>query len=212
MSTLEDLKQAVVNAKRKDAAALTQQALDEGHEPLEIMDDALVPAMDEVGALFAENKIYVPQMLVAARAMTAALDILKPLMASDGSEPVGNAVIGTVAGDMHDIGKNLVRIMIESKNIQIDDLGVDVTPDKFVEYLKEHPECQIVCLSALLTTTMPAISSTIQAITDAGLRDQVKIMVGGAPVTAEFAKEVGADAFTANATEAGNKAYELLTA
>ena len=128
------------------------------------------------------------------------------------SEPLGHAVIGTVAGDMHDIGKNLVRMMIEGKGVEIDDLGVDVAPEKFVEYVEAHPECKVVCLSALLTTTMPALDSTIKALVDAGVRDNVKIMVGGAPVTQEFADEIGADAYTPDAGSAAEKIAELLTA
>ena len=144
-------------------------------------------------------------MLVAARAMAAGTAVLKPALVADGTEPVGHAVIGTVKGDMHDIGKNLVRMMIESKGIEIDDLGVDVAPEVFVQYITDHPECKVVCLSALLTTTMPALDETIKAINEAGLRDQVKIMVGGAPVNQAFADEIGADAYTPDAGSAAER-------
>ena len=169
----------------------------------------MIAAMDVVGEKFSKGECFVPEMLVAARAMSAGTDVLKPAMAAGGTEPLGHAVIGTVKGDMHDIGKNLVRMMIEGKGVEIDDLGVDVPPEKFVEYVNEHPECKVVCLSALLTTTMPALDETIKALVDAGLRDNIKIMVGGAPVTQEFADEIGADAYTPDAGAAAEKIAEF---
>ena len=189
---------------------MVEQALEEGIPAQEILD-AMIAGMDIIGDKFSRGEAFVPEMLVAARAMTAGTDILKPAMAADGVEPLGKAVIGTVAGDMHDIGKNLVRMMIEGKGVEIFDLGVDVAPETFVEYLKEHPDCQVLCLSSLLTTTMPKIKETIQAVEEAGLRDQVKIMIGGAPVNQEFSDEVGADAYTENAGAAAEKIAEILS-
>ena len=211
MAILEDLTDRVYRGKRKEVGPLVQQALDAGEDPQAILD-AMIVGMDMIGEKFSKGEAFVPEMLVAARAMTAGTDVLKPALASAGAEPLGNAVIGTVKGDMHDIGKNLVRMMIEGKGVEIADLGVDVAPEAFVDYLKAHPECQVLCLSSLLTTTMPNMKATIDAVEEAGLRDQVKIMVGGAPVTQEFADEIGADAYTLDAGGAAEKIAELLTA
>ena len=209
MSVLEELQEKIIKGKRKETGPLVQKALDEGTEPQVILD-SMIEAMGVIGERFTKGECFVPEMLVAARAMTAGTDILKPVMAAGGSEAAGYAVIGTVEGDMHDIGKNLVRMLIEGQGVEIGDLGVDVPPENFVNYLKENPNCQVVCLSALLTTTMPAIDATIKAIADAGLRDQVKIMIGGAPVTQEFADEIGADAYTPDAGAAAEKIIELI--
>lgn len=208
MATLEDLREKTMKGKRKETGPLVQQALDEGIDPQEILD-AMIDAMSVIGDRFSKGEAFVPEMLVAARAMTAGTDVLKPVMAAGGSEPLGYAVIGTVKGDMHDIGKNLVRMMIESKGVEIADLGVDVPAEKFVEYVSEHPEVKVVCLSALLTTTMAAMDETVKALTDAGLRDQVKIMVGGAPVNQDFADQIGADAYTTDAGTAAEKIVEF---
>ena len=208
MAVLEELQQNVMKGKRKLTGPLVQQALDEGLDPQEILD-AMIDAMGIIGERFSKGECFVPEMLVAARAMTAGTDVLKPAMAAGGTEPLGHAVIGTVKADMHDIGKNLVRMMIEGKGVEIDDLGVDVPPETFVEYIQNHPECKVVCLSALLTTTMPALEETIKAIEDAGLRDNVKIMVGGAPVTQEFADQIGADAYTPDAGAAAERIAEF---
>lgn len=212
MAVLEELSAAVQSGNRKSVAALTQTALDEGIDPKTILNQGLIDAMTIVGDKFSRNEVFVPEMLIAARAMTAGTEVLKPALTEEGSEPLGHAVIGTVRGDMHDIGKNLVRMMIEGKGIEIDDLGVDVQPDTFVEYLKSHPECTLLCLSALLTTTLPMIPEAIDAITEAGLRDQVKIMIGGAPVTQAFADECGADAYTPDAGSAATVAAQLIVA
>ena len=211
MALLEDISDRTIRGKRKELVPLVQQALDEGLEPQDILD-AMIAGMDVIGDKFSRGEAFVPEMLVAARAMASGTDVLKPAMMAAGVEPLGKAVIGTVQGDMHDIGKNLVRMMIESKGVEIDDLGVDVPAENFVNYLKEHPDCQVLCLSALLTTTMPAIKETIEAVEAAGLRDQVKIMVGGAPVNQAFADEVGADAYTENAGAAAERIAQLLTA
>ena len=204
MAVLEDLRDKTMAGKRKETGPLVQQALDEGIEPQVILD-AMIEAMSIIGERFSKGEAFVPEMLVAARAMTAGTDVLKPAMGDAGAEPLGYAVIGTVKGDMHDIGKNLVRMMIEGKGIEVTDLGVDVAPEAFVAHVSEHPECKVVCLSALLTTTMPSISETIKAFEDAGLRENVKIMVGGAPVTQDFADEVGADAYTPDAGTAAER-------
>lgn len=212
MTILEDISSAVQWGKKKEVKPLVQQALDEGMEPTVILNEGLVPAMDIIGDKFSAGEVFVPEMLVAARAMAAGTQILQPYLAEEGSEPIGKAVIGTVKGDMHDIGKNLVRMMIESKGFEVTDLGVDVGPEQFVSFLQEHEDTDIVCCSALLTTTMPAIQATIDAIKAAGLRDSVKVMVGGAPITQAFADEVGADAYTADAGAAAVKAVELVGA
>ena len=210
MSNLEDLRSAVERGKKKLALPALQACLDEGVDPQVILDEGLIAAMDVVGDKFSKNEVFVPEMLVAARTMAACTDVLKPILAgTGGGTSLGKAVIGTVAGDMHDIGKNLVRMLIEGKGVEVADLGVDVAPEKFVEYVGAHPECKVVCLSALLTTTMPAIDATIKALSEAGLRDQVKIMIGGAPVTQEFADEVGADAYTPDAGSAAAKIVEF---
>ncbi|MEQ3363378.1 corrinoid protein [Raoultibacter massiliensis] len=210
MSIYDDISSAVQRGKKKEVKPLVQQALDEGCDPIRILNEGMVPAMTIIGDKFSAGEVFVPEMLVAARAMAAGTEILKPFLAAEGAEPVGKAVIGTVKGDMHDIGKNLVRMMIESKGFEITDLGVDVAPEQFVSFLQEHDDIDIVCCSALLTTTMPEIATTIKAIEEAGLRDSVKIMVGGAPVTQAFADEVGADAYTADAGAAAAKAVELV--
>ena len=211
MTMLEDISSAVQRGKRKEVKPLVQQALDEGMDPAVILNEGLVPAMDIIGEKFSAGEVFVPEMLVAARAMSAGTDVLKPYLVKEGAEPIGKAVIGTVKGDMHDIGKNLVRMMIESKGFEVTDLGVDVAPEQFVSFLQEHDDTDIVCCSALLTTTMPAIKATIDAIEAAGLRDKVKIMIGGAPVTQAFADEVGADAYTPDAGAASVRAVELVS-
>ena len=208
MTVLDDLHEKIMKGKRKETGPLVQQALDEGIDPEEILG-VMVDAMGIIGDRFSKGEAFVPEMLVAARAMSAATDVLKPAMVAEGTEPLGHAVIGTVKADMHDIGKNLVRMMIEGKGVEIVDLGVDVEPERFVEHLKEHPECKVVCLSSLLTTTMPNLEATIKAIEDAGLRDRVKIMVGGAPVTQEFADKIGADAYTVDAGAAAERIAEF---
>ena len=212
MTIFDDISSAVQRGKKKEVKPLVQQALDEGIDPNDILNQGLVPAMSIIGDKFSAGEVFVPEMLVAARAMAAGTELLQPFLTAAGAEPVGKAVIGTVKGDMHDIGKNLVRMMIESKGIEIVDLGVDVDPQQFIDFLNEHEDTDLVCLSSLLTTTMPEIKNTIDALAEAGLRDRVKIMIGGAPVTQEYAEEVGADAYTEDAGAAAVKAYELITA
>ena len=208
MTIFEEISSAVQRGKRKEVAPLVEQALEQGCDPNEILNEGLISAMSIIGDKFSANEIFVPEMLVAARAMSAGT---KAYLSEAGAEPLGKAVIGTVQGDMHDIGKNLVRMMIEGKGFEVEDLGVDVSPEQFVDYIQSN-DVDIVCLSSLLTTTMPNIGVTIKAIEEAGLRDSVKIMIGGAPVTQAFADEVGADAYTADAGSAAVRAVELVKA
>lgn len=211
MTIFEDISSVVQRGKRKEVAPLVEQALEQGCDPAEILNEGLISAMSVIGDKFSANEVFVPEMLMAARAMSAGTKVLKPYLSDAGAEPLGKAVIGTVQGDMHDIGKNLVRMMIEGKGFEVEDLGVDVPPEQFVDYIRGN-DVDIVCLSSLLTTTMPNIGATIKAIEDAGLRDDVKIMIGGAPVTQTFADEVGADAYTVDAGSAAVRAAELVKA
>ncbi len=207
MENLHPLTQAIIAGRRKEVPALTQQCLDAGENAASIVTDRLVPGMAVVGDKFKRNEIFVPEMLIAARAMKEALKILEPMLVAAGVRPEFTAVIGTVEGDLHDIGKNLVAMMWKGANFDVIDLGVNVPPPKFVEAITQH-KAQIVGLSALLTTTMPAIRDTVQAIRAAGL--DVKIIVGGAPVTDTFAKEIGADGYATDAASAVDAAMNLL--
>ena len=210
MSKVQEIAAAVEAGKAKVIGGLVEEAIKEGCDPLEILNVGMIDAMGVVGEKFRNNEIFVPEMLVAAREMKKGVEVLKPHLAGDNSATVGKYIIGTVAGDLHDIGKNLVAMMIESAGFEVIDLGVDVPAEKFVEAIKANPDCKVVGLSALLTTTMPAMKDTVAAIIDAGLKAQVKIMVGGAPITQEFADEIGADAYTADAASAAQKAKELV--
>jgi 5-methyltetrahydrofolate--homocysteine methyltransferase len=200
MSEMNALSAAVEKGKRNDAKLLTQQLLDAGHKPLDIVEQGLVPGMSAIGEKFKNNEVFVPEMLIAARAMKECMILLEPLLAKAGIKPKYTAVIGTVQGDLHDIGKNLVAMMWKGANIGVIDLGTNVPPEKFVEAIKAH-NAQAVGLSALLTTTMPAMKTTVDAIRAAGLTS-TKILIGGAPVTAEYAKEIGADAYGPDAASA----------
>ncbi len=188
---------------------LTTQGLAQGFGPETLLYEALIPALEEVGARFERGDFFVPEMLIAGKAMAGALDILRPLLAETGAEAIGTVVMGTVKGDVHDIGKNLVNIMFEGAGFQVIDLGVQVAPEKFIEAIKQHKP-DIVGFSAFLTTTMPMFKANINALTKAGLRDEVIVMVGGAPVTQEYADVVGADGYAADASAAVVKAKELL--
>ena len=210
MSKVQEIAAAVEAGKAKVIGGLVEEAIKDGCDPLEILNVGMIDAMGVVGEKFRNNEIFVPEMLVAARAMKKGVEVLKPHLAGDNSATVGKYIIGTVAGDLHDIGKNLVAMMIESAGFEVIDLGVDVPAEKFVEAIKSNPVCKVVVLSALLTTTMPAMKDTVAAIIDAGLKSQVKIMVGGAPITQEFADEIGADAYTADAASAAQKPKELV--
>ena len=188
---------------------LTQKALAEGMGPDTILFEALIPSLEEVGARFERGDYFVPEMLIAGKAMSGALNILRPLLAETGAETVGTFLMGTVKGDVHDIGKNLVNIMLEGAGFKVIDIGVQVAPEKFIAALKEHKP-DILGMSAFLTTTMPMFKVNIHEITKAGLRDEVIIMVGGAPVTQEYADAVGADGFAADASTAVRVAKELI--
>ena len=189
--------------RAKETAEAVEKALGAGAAPVEILEKGLISGMNVIGSKFASGDIYVPEMLIAARAMNHASAVLKPALAEAGIEPVGKAVICTVKGDLHDIGKNLVKMMIEGKGIEVIDLGVDCSSEKIVETVKDT-SAKVVCLSALLTTTMPAQKEVIDAFKAAGIRDQVKVMVGGAPVTQKFADEIGADAYSPDAATAAD--------
>ncbi len=210
MSKVQEVAAAVENGKVKIVAGLVQEALDEGVSADEILNVGMIGAMGVVGEKFKNNEIFVPEMLIAARAMKKGIEVLTPALKAAGSEPIGKLILGTVAGDLHDIGKNLVGMMIEGAGFDVIDLGVDVPAEKFIECMKANPDCKIVALSALLTTTMPAIKNTIDAIVASGLRDTVKIMIGGAPVTQAFADEVGADGYSEDAASAAELAKKLL--
>ncbi|MBE6014587.1 MAG: corrinoid protein [Lachnospiraceae bacterium] len=210
MSKIDEIAAAVEAGKAKIVGGLVEEAIKEGCDPTEILNVGMIDAMGVVGDKFKKNEIFVPEMLVAARAMKKGVEVLKPHLAGDSSATIGKYIIGTVAGDLHDIGKNLVAMMIESAGFEVIDLGVDVPAEKFVEAIKENPDCKVVGVSALLTTTMPAMKDTVKAIIDAGLQSQVKIMVGGAPITQEFADEIGADAYTQDAASAAQVAKTLV--
>ena len=203
--TLAQIANAVMEGRMKDMAGLTQEALAGGLSAQEILDKGLMPGMDVVGAEFKKGKRFVPDVLLSSRTMQASLDILKPMLVAAGAKMAGKVVIGTVKGDLHDIGKNLVGMMLEGSGFEVVDLGKDVAPDKFVEAVKrEQPS--IIAMSALLTTTMRAMGHTITALKEASLRDGVRVMVGGAPVTADFAKQIGADGYASNAPAAADMA------
>lgn len=207
MSTYTELSTAVEGGKRNDAKLITQALLDAGNKPLDIVENGLVPGMSAIGEKFKNNEVFVPEMLIAARAMKECMGLLEPLLAAAGIKPKYTAVIGTVQGDLHDIGKNLVAMMLKGANFGIVDLGTNVPPEKFVVAAKEH-NAKLICLSALLTTTMPAMQSTVRAIREAGLAD-AKVMVGGAPVTQEYCDEIGADGYSPDAASAVDLALRL---
>jgi len=211
MTVTEKLYEAILTGRNADAAAITQQGLADELEPQALVEEAMIPAMAEVGRRFEEEEYFVPELLLSARAMKAAIALLRPLLAERGAEPVGRAVIGTVQGDLHDIGKNLVSAMLEGAGFEVVDLGTDVSPEDFVKAVKES-DADLVGLSALLTVTMPAMKSTVEALERAGIRERVKVLVGGAPLSPDYAAEIAADAFAANATAAVRSARELVGA
>jgi corrinoid protein of di/trimethylamine methyltransferase len=210
MSKIQEIAAAVEGGKVKLIETLVQEALDSGVDAGEILNDGMTEAMRIIGAKFQENEVFVPELLIAAKTLKKGVEVLKPHLASGSMNKHGKFIIGTVEGDLHDIGKNLVALMIESTGFEVIDLGVDVSPEKFVEAIKENPDCKLVGASALLTTTMSSLRDTVTAITEAGKREQVKIMIGGAPVTQGFADEIGADAYTPDAGSAAVKAIELI--
>jgi 5-methyltetrahydrofolate--homocysteine methyltransferase len=206
---LNALKEAVIAGDAKGCTLLTDVAIKAGHAPQKILNEALIPGMEVVGEKFRCNEVYVPEVLVAARAMKKSLAILKPLLAQTGAKPVGIAVMGSVKGDLHDIGKNLVCMMLEGAGFEVVDLGTDVPPEKFVQAAKDN-RAQIVGMSTLLTTTMLGMKDVIAALERAEMRPKVKVMVGGAPVTQSFADEIGADAYGESAATAVEKARQLI--
>ena len=208
MSKMDEVFDLVVRGKSKLIAAAVQEALDEGNAAPDVLDN-MIKAMGVVGEKFKNNEIFVPEMLVAARAMKKGVDVLKPHLAGGSAGVAGKMIIGTVAGDLHDIGKNLVAMMIESAGFEVIDLGVDVPVEKFIEAVRENPDVKVVGVSALLTTTMPAMKETVEALNKEDFRKDIKIMVGGATITPEFAEEIGADAYTADAASAAQVAKSL---
>lgn len=209
MHPWNDLYDAIVNGNPQKAHSATQSALDGGAAPMELITDAMVPAMAEVGRLYEAEEYFVPELLLAGRAMKRAMELLRPLLAASGNRPTTRIVIGTVKGDLHDIGKNLVASMLEGAGFEVIDLGADVAPDKFVAAVQENRP-QVVCLSSLLTVTMPAMKSTVDALTRAGVRGGVKVLVGGAPVSRQYAMEIGADGYSDNASGAVTLVKSLL--
>ncbi|MBC7259071.1 MAG: corrinoid protein [Chloroflexi bacterium] len=205
---LQKIATKLYEGEDEEVAELVQQALDSGLTPKEILQDGLIAGMDQVGKDFKAGDLFVPEVLIAARAMHAGMNVLRPLLSASDSPTVGKYVIGTVKGDLHDIGKNLVKMMLEGAGFETVDLGTDVAPEAFVQAVQEHKP-RIVGMSALLTTTMVNMKSTIDALQEAGLRDSVKIMVGGAPVTAAFAQQIGADAYAPDAATAVDVARKL---
>jgi 5-methyltetrahydrofolate--homocysteine methyltransferase len=211
---MEDLKllyDAILVGNFKQAREVTQKALAENVSPQELVQKYMIPAMDEVGRRYEANEYFVPELLIAARAMKASLEFIRPLLVASGASFSGRVVIGTVKGDLHDIGKNLVAAMLEGAGFEVIDLGVDVSPEKFAAAIKEK-NANLVAMSALLTTTMSSMKTTIDAISSAGVRGQVKVMIGGAPVTDKYAQEIGADGYSSNANGAVALARKLLAA
>ena len=208
MEIFSQISELLQKGKAKDVKALVQQAIDEGVPAKDILEKGLLAGMSVVGEKFKNNEIFVPEVLVAARAMNMGASLLKPLLAAEGVRATGKVCIGTVKGDLHDIGKNLVKMMLEGKGLEVVDLGTDVAPETFVQTAKEQG-CRIICCSALLTTTMGVMADVVKQAEAAGIRDQVKIMVGGAPVTEAFCKQIGADAYTSDAASAADVAVRF---
>ena len=209
MTDLRALADAVKNGKAKIVKQMVNDAVAAGEDPEVLLNQGLVVGMDELGELFKNNEVYVPEVLIAARAMKMGTEILKPLLAAKGAQSLGTVAIGTVHGDLHDIGKNLVGMMLEGAGFTVIDLGTDVTPEAFVDACVNQG-AQIIGLSALLTTTMPSMKDTVEALKAAGIRDKVKVMIGGAPVTQSYCDEIGADGYSSDAASAAALAKELI--
>lgn len=205
MTDLNEISRALQMGKAKQVKLLVQQAIDEGLDAQTILEQGLLSGMAVIGEKFKTNEVFVPEVLVAARAMNQGAALLKPILAQSGAKAAGRACIGTVQGDLHDIGKNLVRMMLESKGLEVIDLGTDVSPDAFVQTAIDS-DCRIICCSALLSTTMPVMREVVEAAEAAGIRDRVKIMIGGAPVTQAYCDEIGADGYTPDAASAADLA------
>jgi len=208
MGTLDELREAVIDGQTAVAVEQTARGLQEGIPAQTLFDDGLMAAMRRVGELFEEGEVFVPEMLVASRAMTAALEVLRPELVAEGATTSGRIAIGTVMGDLHDIGKNLVAMMLQGNGFEIDDLGTDVYPERFVQAVRDGAE--VVAMSALLTTTMTNMRAVVEAIDEAGLREQVGVVIGGAPITQTFAEEVGADGYARDASSAVDLLCRLL--
>ena len=210
MSTLIEISENLQKGKAKIVKELVQKAIDEGTPVTQILEEGLIAGMSVIGEKFKNNEIYVPEVLIAARAMTQGAQLLKPLMIEAGVQSIGKVCIGTVQGDLHDIGKNLVKMMMEGKGLEVIDLGTDVSPETFVNTAIEQ-NCDIICCSALLTTTMGVMEDVVKKATEAGIRDKVKIMIGGAPVNNDFCQKIGADAYTSDAASAADAAVQFCT-
>lgn len=208
MSIYLEISENLQKGKAKIVKELVQKAVDDGLSAAQILNEGLLSGMNIIGEKFKNNEVYVPEVLVAARAMNMGMQILKPLLVEDGVQSTGRVCIGTVQGDLHDIGKNLVKMMMEGKGLEVVDLGTDVSPEIFIKTAVEQ-NCQIICCSALLTTTMEVMADVVKCAENAGVRDKVKIMVGGAPVTEEFCAQIGADKYTSDAASAADAAVEL---
>lgn len=208
MSILTDISENMQRGKAKVVKELVRQAIDQGLPAQQILEEGLLSGMSVIGEKFKNNEIFVPEVLVAARAMNAGSELLKPLLMENGVKASGKVCIGTVRGDLHDIGKNLVKMMMEGKGLEVIDLGVDVAPETYVETAKNEG-CQIICCSALLTTTMSVMGDVVKAAETAGIRDQVKIMIGGAPVTEAFCQQIGADKYTPDGATAADATVAL---
>jgi 5-methyltetrahydrofolate--homocysteine methyltransferase len=211
MAEFSELSAALINGDMAGAKALTRALLDQGIPAGDVVTKGLIPGMNEVGRLFKACEYYVPEVLISARAMKSAMELIRPLLSAADSSRVGSVVIGTVQGDLHDIGKNLVAMMLEGAGFEVIDLATDVSPAKFVDAVKQHKP-KLVAMSALLTTTMPAMKMTIEALKEAGIRNDVKVMIGGAPVTDRYAKEIGADGYAPEAASASDLAKSLVAA
>jgi len=211
MSILDEISLQLQEGKAKIVKQLVATAIEEGLGAQDILENGLLAGMNIIGVKFKNNEVFVPEVLVAARAMNMGVEMLKPLLQEAGVKATGKVCIGTVQGDLHDIGKNLVRLMMEGKGLEVIDLGTDVLPEAFVQAAVEN-ECQVICCSALLTTTMNVMQDVVEAVEKAGLRDKVKIMVGGAPITQSFCDQIGADAYTPDATTAAAQAVKFCQA
>jgi 5-methyltetrahydrofolate--homocysteine methyltransferase len=211
MEILDTIRKAIIEGQAKEVEQQVQAALEQGLEAPTILYDALIPAMAEVGRLYEEGEYFVPEMLIAARAMKTGLGLLKPYLVDSNVQPLGKVAIATVQGDLHDIGKNLVSLMLEGAGFEIVDLGVNAEPQKFVDAVQQQ-QVNVVAMSALLTTTMTRMKDTIQALQSAGVRDQVKVIIGGAPITQNFADEIGADGYAPDASQAVTLTKQLLAA
>ena len=208
MSIYLEISGNLQRGKAKIVKELVQKAVDDGLPVSQILEEGLLSGMNIIGEKFKNNEVYVPEVLIAARAMNMGMQVLKPLLIEDGVQPSGKVCIGTVQGDLHDIGKNLVKMMMEGKGLEVVDLGTDVSPETFVNTAIEQ-NCQIICCSALLTTTMEVMADVVKCAEDAGIRDKVKIMIGGAPITEKFCDQIGADKYTSDAASAADAAVEL---